>query len=64
MALRVSSDLTLTAYFVEVNTAAEQLDSDLPTATPQKVLRNGHVIIIMPDGSMYDVTGKHVNSEQ
>lgn len=64
MALRVSSDHTLTAYFVEVSTAAEQLDRDLLSTTPQKVLRNGHVIIIMPDGSMYDVTGRRLNSDR
>lgn len=64
MALRVSSDLTLTAYFVEVKTAVEELSCEPSAATPQKILRNGHVYILMPDGSMYDVIGKHVNSEQ
>ena len=62
--LRVSSDLTLTAYFVEVKTAVEELSCEPSAATPQKVLRNGHVIIIMPDGSMYDVTGRRLNPDR
>ncbi|MBQ7698351.1 MAG: InlB B-repeat-containing protein, partial [Paludibacteraceae bacterium] len=60
-AITLTSDITLTAKFIEISDGVEEIENGkLKVESPQKVLRNGQVIILMPDGREFDVTGAEV----
>ena len=53
------SDWATSEYTIVV-TEVEEVNGQ-PAATPLKVMRNGHIFIITPDGREYDVAGREVN---
>lgn len=53
----VNADATYTANFSPIESSIEDLDTRPSAPAPRKELRNGHVIIILPDGREFDATG-------
>ena len=54
----ITADITVVAQYV-VASGLENIDSEGVNCS-RKELRNGHVIVIMPDGREFDTTGKQV----
>lgn len=59
-AITMSVDITLTAKFVEISDGVEAFSTQPSALSPRKVLRNGRIIIILPDGKEFDTTGAEV----
>lgn len=59
--LYIDQDITLEALFVPDPTAVEDVNSGQTLESkPRKVIIGGHLYIIMPDGKIYDSTGKQL----
>ena len=56
----VTEDMALTAYFEEIPDALQDTDGDIRTTSPRKVLLDGILYILLPNGRIYDANGKEV----
>ena len=56
--LTITADLTLTAYFEEIPNALD--DTQAEKSAPRKMMIDGVLYILMPDGRMYDLQGAEV----
>ena len=52
--------MTFTARFEKIPDSLEDANIDSGTASPRKVMLNGVMHILMPDGRMYDLHGTEV----
>ncbi|MBQ7210985.1 MAG: BspA family leucine-rich repeat surface protein [Paludibacteraceae bacterium] len=54
----VNKNLTLICNFHKIGEGVEDVEGSLLNGTvPKKVLRDGHIVIILPDGREFDATG-------
>lgn len=60
--LSLESDLTLTASFQFLESGLDEMEhgTNSKTQSPKKMLRGGHLYIIMPNGKEYSATGEAV----
>ena len=53
----LTEDMTITAMFEEIPNAIEDAGEDNSTPSLHKVMRDGIMYIVMPDGKTYTTTG-------
>ena len=57
----INGDISLEAVFLEEHTGIEAVSGQPSVVSPQKIMMGGHLYIIMPNGKIYDATGRLAN---
>ncbi|MBR1928688.1 MAG: InlB B-repeat-containing protein [Paludibacteraceae bacterium] len=62
LTITIHFDIAIAAYYEQIGDALEQIEA--ATSVPQKIISNGAVLILMPDGKKYSVLGVEIKTDK